>query len=120
MCGRCLHSAGTELLSVDHWKAETAAWVPAYTVSSPDSRDGYAVLVSENFSPDEPESKKRQVGLCVQCLHMRQIQSDRGSIFYMCQLSASDATFPKYPRLPVLHCSGYKASHLKSPDKDAM
>ena len=51
MCGRCLHSAGTELLSVDTEQLQA----------------GYAVLVSENFSPDEPESKQRQVGLCVQC-----------------------------------------------------
>jgi len=39
---------------------------------------------------------------------MRLIHSDRGSTFYFCERSASDATFPKYPRLPVLHCSGYE------------
>jgi hypothetical protein len=41
---------------------------------------------------------------------MRQIKSDRGSVFYMCQLSATDSSFPKYPRLPVLQCSGYQPS----------
>jgi hypothetical protein len=45
---------------------------------------------------------------------MRQIESDRGSIFYLCQLSAMDANFPKYPRLPVLRCSGYLPAAAKS------
>ena len=48
-----------------------------------------------------------RLGLCADCRFMRQITSDRGSIFYQCQLSATDPTFPKYPRLPVLHCTGY-------------
>src|SRR5438552_15059196 len=48
------------------------------------------------------------VGLCAACRNMRLIKSDRGSVFYFCQLSASDARFPKYPRLPVLKCAGYE------------
>jgi hypothetical protein len=47
------------------------------------------------------------VGLCAACQHARLIRSDRGSIFYLCGLSAQDPAFPKYPRLPVLECSGY-------------
>ena len=47
------------------------------------------------------------VGLCSDCQHARIIRSDRGSIFYLCGLSATDARFPKYPRLPVLNCAGY-------------
>jgi len=39
---------------------------------------------------------------------MRKLQSDRGSIFFMCQRSAADPDFPKYPRLPVLRCAGYE------------
>jgi hypothetical protein len=58
-----------------------------------------------------------QVGLCSQCLHMREIHSDRGSTFYMCQLSATDARFPKYPRLPVLQCLGY---HPSNPDSKTL
>jgi hypothetical protein len=50
-------------------------------------------------------------------LHMREIHSDRGSTFYMCQLSATDARFPKYPRLPVLQCLGY---HPSNPDSKTM
>ena len=41
---------------------------------------------------------------------MRQLKSDRGSVFYLCQLSATDPSFPKYPRLPVLQCVGYSPS----------
>jgi hypothetical protein len=29
-------------------------------------------------------------------------------VFYQCLLSGSDARYPKYPRLPVLRCSGYE------------
>jgi hypothetical protein len=49
-----------------------------------------------------------QVGLCAGCLHARRIESGKGSTFWMCGLHASDARFPKYPRLPVLVCSGFK------------
>lgn len=48
------------------------------------------------------------VGLCIDCVFMRQIKSDRGSVFYLCERSATDARFPKYPRLPVLQCAGYE------------
>jgi len=47
-------------------------------------------------------------GLCDSCKHVQLIKSDRGSVFYLCRLSASDARFPKYPRLPVLSCTGYE------------
>jgi hypothetical protein len=47
------------------------------------------------------------IGLCADCRFMRLIESDRGSIFYLCELSVTDARFPKYPRLPMRHCSGF-------------
>jgi hypothetical protein len=47
-------------------------------------------------------------GLCESCKHMRRITSDRGSVFYLCELSKVDLRFPKYPRLPVLSCTGYE------------
>ena len=47
-------------------------------------------------------------GLCRECQHSRQIESERGSIFYMCKLSFVDSRFAKYPRLPVLECDGYR------------
>jgi len=54
-------------------------------------------------SPNHPS----RVGLCETCQFVRRIESDRGSVFYMCQRSLTDASFPKYPRLPVLQCRGY-------------
>lgn len=48
-----------------------------------------------------------RVGLCVSCKFMRRIESDRESTFYLCQRSLTDASFAKYPRLPVLQCAGY-------------
>jgi hypothetical protein len=49
-------------------------------------------------------------GLCATCENMRSIVSDRGSVFYLCELSKTDARFPKYPRLPVRECAGYEMS----------
>ena len=46
-------------------------------------------------------------GLCGNCLNAREIKSDKGSVFILCELSAKDPAFPKYPRLPVLVCVGY-------------
>ena len=50
-----------------------------------------------------------QPGLCADCTHARRIESDRGSVFYMCQLALTDSRFKKYPRLPVLSCAGYES-----------
>lgn len=36
------------------------------------------------------------------------MESDRGSVFLLCELSWTDARFPKYPHLPVLACDGYQ------------
>ena len=48
-----------------------------------------------------------RVGLCEKCRFVRRIESDHGSTFYMCERSFTDASYPKYPRLPVLQCAGY-------------
>lgn len=52
-------------------------------------------------------------GLCHDCVHARRIESARGSIFILCQLSTTDPRFPKYPRLPVVQCSGYSRGEQK-------
>ena len=52
-------------------------------------------------------TKRDAAGLCASCLHARLMRSDRGSVFYLCELSKVDPRFPKYPRLLVLSCSGY-------------
>jgi len=59
-----------------------------------------------NAHPEKPSISTRP-GLCQDCVHARRIESDRGSVFFLCQLALTDARFPKYPRLPVLTCSGY-------------
>lgn len=62
------------------------------------------------------EAMPPKAGLCGECKHSRSVPSDRGAIFVMCGLSATDGRFPKYPRLPVLTCSGY--SRLESGEKE--
>jgi hypothetical protein len=58
---------------------------------------------------DRREQDQRvKVGLCADCVHARMVESDRGSVFWRCELSVRDPRFPKYPRLPVRECSGYK------------
>jgi hypothetical protein len=59
----------------------------------------------ERFPQNIPNS-----GLCGSCQHARRMQSDRGSVFLLCQLSFEDSQFAKYPRLPIAVCSGYKPS----------
>ncbi len=49
-----------------------------------------------------------RVGLCADCGQARRIESRRGSVFYMCERSATDPAYPKYPRLPVMQCAGYE------------
>jgi GrpB-like predicted nucleotidyltransferase (UPF0157 family) len=55
-------------------------------------------------------------GLCSDCLHARRLESARGSVFILCNLSLSDPRFPKYPRLPVLACDGHRRRINDSPD----
>ena len=51
---------------------------------------------------------RHSAGLCTDCQHAQKIESSRQSTFYLCQLSATDPSFPKYPRLPVIECRGYE------------
>jgi hypothetical protein len=61
------------------------------------------------LGPVDRESEKARVGLCVQCRFAHVVESERASIFYLCERSRTDPAFPKYPRLPVLRCAGYVA-----------
>jgi hypothetical protein len=51
--------------------------------------------------------QQKAAGLCADCIHARRIESARGSLFVLCNLSHTDRRFPKYPRLPILSCDGY-------------
>lgn len=56
------------------------------------------------------------------------ITSARGSRFYLCERSRTDARYPRYPRLPVLTCAGYERiddaivspTHSSSPSTSAI
>jgi hypothetical protein len=49
-------------------------------------------------------------GLCDTCVHHKLNRNTRGSVFLFCKLSRTDDRFPKYPRVPIKECSGYKPS----------
>ena len=57
-----------------------------------------------------------RVGLCVTCRTARVIPGARGTTYYLCELSAEDEAYPKYPSLPILKCPGYVATAL-GPDQ---
>ena len=54
------------------------------------------------------DRESAHAGLCSDCIYARRLESARGSAFVLCNLSLTDPRFPKYPRLPVLSCDGYK------------
>ncbi|HEY4612743.1 MAG TPA: hypothetical protein VII11_07140 [Bacteroidota bacterium] len=56
-------------------------------------------------------------GLCERCKHARVVESTRGSAFSLCELSATNPRFPKYPRLPVLSCSGFEEKENPSEER---
>ena len=62
-----------------------------------------------NVNPSQVNSLSNALGLCAECAFMRMLQNDRGSKFYLCERSATDPAFAKYPRLPVVQCPGYVA-----------
>ena len=60
-----------------------------------------------------PENPTFEIaGLCSRCQHSHLVESSKGSVFLLCELSKTDPRFPKYPRLPVLACLGYKRRDL--------
>jgi hypothetical protein len=70
-------------------------------------------MPSEKKSSEKNSRVSRSVtdpdsGLCKNCQYARRIETDRGSIFFMCGLSFENSRFVKYPRLPVLVCSGFR------------
>jgi hypothetical protein len=62
----------------------------------------------------EKSAPQARPGLCQDCSHARRIESDRGSVFFLCQLALTDSRFQKYPRLPVLSCIGYEQKTASS------
>ena len=58
------------------------------------------------------ERPTMQDGLCDHCAHAQVIVSAKGSRFILCGLSATDGAFVKYPRLPVLTCTGFSQHEI--------
>ena len=48
------------------------------------------------------------VGICQNCKFVNRIFSGKGSVFIQCKQHFINKNFPKYPRLPVTICSGFK------------
>jgi hypothetical protein len=63
--------------------------------------------MDDRATPYPQQIAANHPGLCGDCVHARTIKSDRGTAFLQCQLSFTNPQFAKYPRLPVLSCSGY-------------
>ena len=70
------------------------------------------------FDPASSSTEGPNSGLCRTCRHACVIESDRRSIFIRCELSRTDASFPKYPRLPVVVCRGYETGSEESNDPE--
>ena len=47
-------------------------------------------------------------GLCGTCRHSRVVATKRGSVFRLCERSATDPAYPRYPALPVVRCPGHE------------
>jgi hypothetical protein len=61
-------------------------------------------MMNDSRGPRQPVAGD---GLCPVCRNVRIITSDRGAMFYLCRLSASDPRFPRYPMQPVVACPGF-------------
>jgi len=60
-----------------------------------------------DMEPGGKDDLRGDAGLCADCVHARRVESARGSFFLLCELSATNPEFPRYPRLPVTQCSGF-------------
>jgi hypothetical protein len=49
-----------------------------------------------------------RAGLCDTCAHQQLVRNTRGSTFSLCRRSREDPAYPRYPRVPVLSCQGYR------------
>ncbi len=65
--------------------------------------------INPGAEPDGGPGISPDVGLCSACTFARRVENRRGSVFYLCDRSAEDPRYPKYPPLPVLKCAGFVA-----------
>ena len=57
--------------------------------------------------------KPPEAGLCASCQHARQLSTQRGSTFWLCERGASDPAYPRYPPLPVRECAGWDSDETQ-------
>ncbi len=57
-------------------------------------------------------------GLCGSCTHARRTGNRRGSVFFLCGRSATDARYRRYPPLPVLACPGFEPRQEAAEGRD--
>jgi len=62
---------------------------------------------------------QRTIGLCAGCRHARLVSTPR-SRFWLCERSREDASFDRYPRLPVLACRGFEQGEPTGGDGPAV
>jgi hypothetical protein len=62
-------------------------------------------MMDDSRTPEQPAPS----GLCPRCANVQVVTSSKGSRFYLCRLSITDARFPKYPPQPVVRCVGFVA-----------
>ena len=46
--------------------------------------------------------------LCDACRHLREVITPKGSRFLLCQLSATNPDYRKYPPQPIVACAGFE------------
>lgn len=47
-------------------------------------------------------------GLCPSCVHVQRVESQKGSVFWLCRKGKDDPRFTKYPPQPVWACAGFE------------
>ena len=73
-------------------------------VGMPFPREGPPERVAGEPGAAEPPADA--VGLCRDCRHARPVPTEQAT-YWLCRRSASDPSFPRYPRLPVRACRGF-------------
>jgi hypothetical protein len=56
---------------------------------------------------DSEERSDLRVGLCSTCAHAAVVVSAKDVAFWRCGRADSDASFQRYPALPVHECTGF-------------
>ena len=59
------------------------------------------------------------IGLCLHCRYATIVRSAHNAAYYLCERSKTDPDFAKYPRLPVLSCSGFEPRDRKNLDEES-